>query len=99
MTAKKTELDKRQGLAIANQQRRAGNAYGTATPVGEDRKTRRERERAAGLVPFAVKLPKELVAALQARAQGEGRDVDSVTADLLRASLESAAVSGAKTGP
>jgi hypothetical protein len=87
MTARKTELDKRQGLAIVNQQRRAGNAFGTVAPPGKDRKARRERERAAGLVPFAVKLPKELVVALQRKAQAGSFDLDSLTAQLLRRGL------------
>ncbi len=89
MTMKRTELEKRQGLKITNAQRIAGNAYGPAAQAPEDRKARRERERAAGLVPFAVKLPKELVAALQAHAHTEGRDLDSATAALLQAALES----------
>lgn len=87
MTMKRTELDKRQGLQIANAQRRAGNPYGPAAHSAEDRKARRERERAAGLVPFAVKLPKDLVVQLQARAQAEGRDVDELTSELLRSAL------------
>ena len=53
----------------------------------DDRKARRERERAAGLVPFPVKLPKDLVVRLQARALAEGRDVDELTAELLRSTL------------
>lgn len=90
MTMKRTELEKRQGLQIANAQRRAGNPYGPAAQGAEDRKARRERERAAGLVPFAAKLPKDLVAQLQARAQAEGRDVDGLAAELLRRSLDAA---------
>ncbi len=88
MTMKRTELEKRQGLKIVNAQRASGNAYGPSASAQEDRKARRERERAAGLVPFAVKLPKDLVAALQARAHAQGRDLDSVTGALLRAALE-----------
>lgn len=87
MTMKRTELDKRQGLQIANAQRRAGNPYGQAAPGAEDRKARRERERAAGLVPFAAKLPKELVAQLQARAQADGQELDALVTELLRAAL------------
>jgi hypothetical protein len=90
MTMKRTELEKRQGLQIANAQRRAGNPFGAAAQGAEDRKARRERERAAGLVPFAVKLPKELVASLQARAQAERRELDALTADLLAAALTAA---------
>jgi hypothetical protein len=91
MTMKRTELDKRQGLKIVNAQKTAGNAYGSAANAREDRKARRERERAAGLVPLAVKLPADIVAALHARARAEGRDLDTVTADALRAALGVAA--------
>ncbi len=87
MTMKRTELEKRQGLKIVNAQRTAGNSYGSAASGQEDRKARRERERAAGLVPFAVKLPKELVAALHAEAQSNGVGLDALVGDLLFTAL------------
>jgi hypothetical protein len=87
MTTKKADLDKQQGKAIVNAQRRSGNPHGAAALQGEDRKARRERERAAGLVPFAAKLPKDLVAALQQKAQAASRHLDDVTAELLREAL------------
>lgn len=88
MTTKKADLDKQQGKAIVNAQRRSGNPHGAAALLGEDRKARRERERAAGLVPFAAKLPKDLVAELQARAQAQGGEMDALLAQLLRAGLD-----------
>lgn len=87
MTMKRTELEKRKGLAITNAQRQAGNRYGPAQAMPPDRKAQREADRAAGLVPFAVKLPSELVAQLQARAQRDGRPLNELVADLLRAGL------------
>ncbi|WP_308600634.1 hypothetical protein [Massilia sp. Dwa41.01b] len=49
-----------------------------------DRREQRERERAAGLVPFAVKLEGELVKQLQALATERGVDMNALTAELLR---------------
>ena len=88
MTMKRTELEKRKGLAIVNALRRAGNPSGAAAAVPADRRARREAERAAGLVPFAVKLPADLVRALQARATDEQRRLDELTAELLQQAIE-----------
>jgi hypothetical protein len=88
MTAKRTELDKREGLAINNALRRSGARYDTgATPAA--RRERRDRDRAAGLVPFAVKLHGELVQRLQQRAQQRGASLDAVVDALLRSALDS----------
>lgn len=88
MTMKRTELEKRKGLAIDNALRRAGNPFGAAAATPADRRARREAERAAGLVPFAVKLPADLVRALQARAADEQRRLDELTAELLQQAIE-----------
>lgn len=85
MTMKRTELEKRKGLAIVNAQRQAGNRFGSAAAPPVDRRAQREAARAAGLVPFAVKLPADLVRALHARA--EGQSLNEVVAALLRAGL------------
>jgi len=90
MTMKRTELDKRRALEIVNAQRRAGNRYGSAQAMPADRKARREADRAAGRVPFAVKLPAALVAEVQARASRTGATVDEVAAALLRRALDAA---------
>jgi hypothetical protein len=87
MTMKRTELEKRQGLTIANAQRRAGNAYGPSRTAPPDRKAQREADRAAGRVPFAVKLPAELSEALRQQAQAQGVRLDDLVAELLRAGL------------
>ena len=85
---KRTELEKRKGLAIANAQRQAGNRYGPAQAAPVDRRAQRAAERAAGLVPFAVKLPADLVAQVDARAQRDGVPVAQTVALLLRAALD-----------
>lgn len=87
MTMKRTELEKRKGLAIDNALRQAGNPFGTAAAAPADRKARREAERAAGLVAFAVKLPADLVRALQSHAADARRPLNEVTAELLRQAI------------
>jgi hypothetical protein len=88
MTMKRTELEKRKGLAISNALKQGGNRYGPAQAPALDRKAQREADRAAGLVPFAVKLPEELARALHARAEREGVPLSELVASLLRAGLE-----------
>ena len=87
MTMKRTELEKRKGLAIDTALRQAGNRYGTAPAAAADRKARREADRAAGRVPFAIKLPGDLVRVLQERASAEQRPLDDLTAELLRQAI------------
>lgn len=87
MTAKKTELEKRKGLKINNALRQGGNPYGPASAAPEDRKTRRAAERAAGLVPVALKLPAPLVSQLHERAQSAGQPLSDLVADLLAQAL------------
>jgi hypothetical protein len=87
MTMKRTELEKRKGLAIVNAQRQTGSRAAPTLPAAVDRRAQRAAERAAGLVPFAVKLPAALVAELHARAQRDGQPLGESVAALLRAAL------------
>ena len=87
MTMKRTELEKRKGLSITNALRQGGNRYGPAQAAPGDRKAQREAERAAGLVPFAVKLPQGLVRRVQAQAQAEGVSLNDLVARLLQQGL------------
>jgi hypothetical protein len=84
MTMKRAELEKRKALAIANAQRSSGHRY---RPAPADRKAQRAADRAAGLVPFAVKLPAALVAELNAHALRTGVPVGEAVAALLRSAL------------
>ena len=86
MTMKKTELEKRKALKIANEMRRSGNPF--SRPEAEaDRRAQRERDRALGLVPFAVKLPQDLVRQMQGEAQSRGARLDDLVAEWLRKGL------------
>jgi hypothetical protein len=84
MTMKRTELEKREGLKIANAQRRAGNPAARAAGPQADRRAQRERDRALGLVPFAVKLPQDLVRHMQEQAAARGARLDELVAEWLR---------------
>ena len=88
MSMKKTDLEKLKGKKLAggsNVPDRFGKGSGTVL----DRREQRERDREAGLVPFAVKLHGDLVREIQARAQAEGKSLNDVTAELIGRALKS----------
>jgi len=86
MTMKRAELEKRLGRKIANDLRQVGKRFDTsASPVG--RREQRERDRAAGLVPFAVKLPGDLVRQLQEIAMQHQQPLNKLVDELLRRAL------------
>ncbi len=89
---KKTDLEKLKGLRLKPQATAgAGAQFGKAAPAMPSRREQRDLDRAAGLVPFAVKLNGELVATLHALAQTRKTDLSEVVADLLKKGLESKA--------
>ena len=87
MTSKSADLQKRQGNKLTNEMRLAGNRYDRAVAPEPDRREQRARDRALGLVPFAVKLPQDLVQKLQQQAQTSGVGLNELTAELLRKGL------------
>jgi hypothetical protein len=87
MSAKKTELEKRAGLKLRNESRQPAAPRGDVGPSPGDRRAQRARDRAAGLVPFAVKLPGDLVAQLQSRARQQPLPFAEWVAQLLRQAL------------
>ena len=70
--------------------KRAGTPgrFGAAADVATSRREQRERERAQGLVPFAVKLDGELVKRIQALAQDRKSGLNEVVAELLGKGLK-----------
>ena len=90
---KKTDLEKLQGLRLKPQPGAAGatGQFGKSAPAGPSRREQREIDRAAGLVPFAVKLNEELVAKLHALAEKRGGNLNEVVAELLKKGMESKA--------
>jgi hypothetical protein len=87
MTMKRTELEKRMGLKLTNALRRAGGRGDTSCIV--DRRVRRERDRAAGLVAVAVKLRGDLVQQLHETSQQRHLPLDELVDQLLRSALNS----------
>jgi len=86
---KKTDLEKHKGLKIAGKLAQSGTPtrFGAASTAPPDRRERRRLDQAAGLVPFATKLPSDLVTALNERAQERGLSAAELLAQILRTSL------------
>ncbi len=87
---KKTDLEKLKGLKIDSRMKHAGTPgrFGAAADAATSRREQRERERAQGLVPFAVKLDGELVKRLQTLAQERQTGLNEVVAELLEKGLK-----------
>ena len=85
---KKTDLAKHDAKKLINQMGTKGGAFGAAAKdAAPDRKEQRERERALGLVPFAVKLNSDLVQQLHQRSKEQGVDMNQLVAELLQQGL------------
>lgn len=88
MSMKKTDLEKLKGKKLAG----AGAAperFGKGSGSALERREQRERDREAGLVPFAVKLHGDLVREIQARAQARGVGLSEIAAELITRGLKS----------
>jgi len=90
MSLKKFDLAKNLGLKINGQMKSAGVpgrfAQGAVEVV--DRKEQRRRDAAAGLVPFACKLPAELVKKINERGAAHEGGVNALLAELIGKGLE-----------
>jgi hypothetical protein len=84
---KKTDLAKSDAKKIMNQMGARSSAFGSAASPPVDKREQRERDRALGLVPFAVKLNGDLVARLQALAKERGVDMNQLVDEVLRKGL------------
>lgn len=84
---KKTDLAKSDAKKIMSQMGARGSAFGAAEAPPADKREQRDRDRALGLVPFAVKLNGELVAKLQALAKARGVDMNQLVDELVRKGL------------
>lgn len=85
---KKTDLAKNDAKKLMNQMGAKSATFGAAgKAVAPDRREQRERDRALGLVPFAVKLNSELVARLQQLSKERETDLNQLVAELLKKGL------------
>jgi hypothetical protein len=89
MSMKKTDLDKLKGKKMVGAGGPSSDRFGRESAVPMDRREQRERDREAGLVPFAVKLHGDLVKEIQALARERGVDLNALTDELVRKGLKS----------
>jgi hypothetical protein len=89
MSMKKTDLVKQLAKKLDGRMKTAGvpGRFGQGGAEVVDRREQRKRDAAAGLVPFACKLPAELVKRLHERAAAHEGGVNALVADALRKAL------------
>jgi hypothetical protein len=89
MSMKKTDLEKALAKRISGRMAAAGVAerFGAGAANLPDRREQRRRDAAAGLVPFACKLPQPLVKRLAERAAAHEGGVNALVAQLLERAL------------
>lgn len=89
MSMKKTDLEKNKMIKAASMMKAIGipDRFGKGS-VMLDRKEQRKLDQAAGLIPFACKLPADLVKALNAEVLKRGGNVNEVVAEMLNSALK-----------
>ncbi|WP_198414803.1 hypothetical protein [Piscinibacter terrae] len=90
MSLKKFDLAKNLGLKISGQMKAAGVPGRFAQGATEvlDRKEQRRRDAAAGLVPFACKLPLDLVKQINERGSAHEGGVNGWLAEVIEKGLK-----------
>ena len=91
MSMKKTDLVRQLESKLEGQRQRAATPgrFGTEAAAPLDRKEQRRLDSAAGLVPFACKLPADLAQKLRERADATEGGMTALMVTLLSASLAS----------
>jgi hypothetical protein len=87
---KRTDLAKADAKKLQHQAGPRPPAAGLAAASGApqlDRREQRERDRALGLVPFAVKLNGDLIKQLQDLAKERGVEMNALVAEVLQKGL------------
>lgn len=90
MSLKKSDLDKNLGLKIGGRMKGAvvPDRFAQGAANAADKREQRRRDAAAGLVPFACKLPAELIKRLHDRAPDHEGGINGLVAESLARSLE-----------
>ena len=90
MSMKKSDLAKLLGSKIDGQQRSktTPDRFGHGAAAVPDRREQRRLDAAAGLVPFACKLPGPLAATLREKSAGRPDGINGLVAELLQKALE-----------
>ena len=85
MSMSKTDLEKKRGININGKMGASGIpvrfAAGAATVV--DKREQRRLDQASGLIPFACKLPAELVKQIQERGLADAGGINGFLAEVL----------------
>lgn len=89
MSMKKTDLARALELKLEGARKGAAvpGRFGQAAAALPDRKAQRKADAAAGLVPFACKLPAPLAATLRERAAAHEGGINALVAELLERAL------------
>lgn len=89
MSMKKSDLDKLLAKKLGGQMKSAGvpGRFAQGASVALDRREQRRRDAAAGLVPFACKLPGDLAATLRERSAAHAGGISGLVEELLRKGL------------
>ncbi len=90
MSMKKFDLAKSVALKVAGQMKVAGvpDRFAQGAAASLDKREQRKRDAAAGLVPFACKLPLALITQLNERAADHEAGVNGLVAQWLSAGLQ-----------
>lgn len=90
MAMKPAELQKYNALKLVNKMKKAASPdrFGGTAAAAPDRREQRRLDQAAGLIPFAVKLNRDLIAQVNALAQERKIAVNAVVEELLQAALK-----------
>jgi hypothetical protein len=89
MSMKKSDLDKQLGKKIGGHMKGAGIPGRFAQGAADlpDRREQRRLDAAAGLVPFACKLPSDLATRLRERGAAHDGGINALVAEVLRKGL------------
>jgi hypothetical protein len=89
MSMKKSDLDKQLAKKLGGHMKMAGvpGRFGQGASEMVDRREQRRLDAAAGLVPFACKLPSDLAATLRERGAAHEGGINGLVEELLRKSL------------
>ena len=93
MSMKKTDLEKNKAMKIVGTMKSslAPDRFAQGAAAAQDKKERRARDTAAGLVPFACKLPVDLVKQLGERAAAHEGGLNALVAELVTQGLDGGA--------
>ena len=98
MSMKKTDLEKNKAMKIVGTMKSslAPDRFAQGAAAAQDKKERRARDAAAGLVPFACKLPMDLVRQLHERAVKHEGGLNALVEALVVKGLEEKSEAGAE---